>query len=415
MNEYITLKGKQEVGGSVRPSGSKNASLALICAALLIKGRVILHHIPRIDDIFYLLDILKYLNCKIDFVKDKVEIDSSFLIYKPLCINEIKKIRASYYLIGTLLGGVSSLEIDYPGGCSFSKRPIDMHIDVFKSLGVEVLEGERLCFSYQNLHNAEISLPKKSLGTTINAILLMSQIEGKNVLHGISNDPEVDDLVNFINQAGGNIIKKEDTLIIEGRKKYNPISFFVSYDRIEIGSYALLAASCGRILIQGVNKEQNQYLFSLMDQLKIKYSYSHSLLCVEKSDISYNGKIVCSSFPSFPTDLKACLCALLLSNKGSVIIEDDIYPSRNQFCDEMGKLGGEIKKEEGKVHITYSPFLNGETLSSSDLRASFGLLIACLISKGISNIHNFGLCHRGYQDIYLKLRQLNIEFEVNYS
>ena len=173
MNEYITLKGKQEVGGSLRPSGSKNASLALICASLLVKGRVILHRVPRIDDIFCLFDILKYLNCKIDFDGDKVEIDSSFLTYKPLCIEEVSKIRASYYLIGALLGSNSSLEISYPGGCSFSSRPIDMHIDVFKSLGVNVNEGDKLYLSYDQLHTGEIHLKKKSLGTSVNAILLM--------------------------------------------------------------------------------------------------------------------------------------------------------------------------------------------------------------------------------------------------
>ncbi|MGN1295385.1 MAG: UDP-N-acetylglucosamine 1-carboxyvinyltransferase [Bacilli bacterium] len=415
MKEYITLKGKQEVGGSLRPSGSKNASLALICASLLVKGRVILHHVPRIDDIFYLFDILKYLNCKVDFDGDKVEIDSSFLTYKPLCIPEVSKIRASYYLIGALLGNNTSLDISYPGGCSFSSRPIDMHIEVFSSLGVKVDEADHLHFSYDKLCNGDINLKKKSLGTTVNAILLMCQIEGESVLRGISEEPEIDDLIAFINEAGGSIVKENDTLIIQGRKNYHPLSFFISYDRIEIGSYALLGAALGRILIQGVNKEQNQYLFSLMDELKIKYSYVSSLLCVEKSDLSYKGKIICSSFPSFPTDLKASLCALLLLNKQEVVIEDDVYPSRNQFVDEMIKLGGEIRKEEGKIYISYSPFLNGTSIEASDLRASFGLLIAGLISKGVTKINNFSLSHRGYQDIYLKLRQLNIEFEVNYN
>ena len=415
MNEYITLKGKQEVGGSLRPSGSKNASLALICASLLVKGRVILHRVPRIDDIFCLFDILKYLNCKIDFDGDKVEIDSSFLTYKPLCIQEVSKIRASYYLIGALLGSNSSLEISYPGGCSFSSRPIDMHIDVFKSLGVNVKEGDKLYLSYDQLHTGEIHLKKKSLGTSVNAILLMCQIEGESILKGISEEPEIDDLISFINEAGGSIRKEKDTLFIKGTKNYHPLSFYVSYDRIEIGSYALLAAACGRILIQGVNKEQNKYLFSLMDELNIKYSYTSSLLCVEKSDLSYKGKIVCSSFPSFPTDLKASLCALLLLNKNDVVVEDEVYPLRNQFIDEMIKLGGEIRKEEEKIYISYSPFLNGATLEASDLRASFGLLIAGLISKGVTKINNFSLSHRGYQDIYLKLRQLNIEFEVNYN
>ena len=152
-----------------------------------------------------------------------------------------------------------------------------------------------------------------------------------------------------------------------------------------------------------------------MDELNIKYSYTSSLLCVEKSDLSYKGKIVCSSFPSFPTDLKASLCALLLLNKNDVVVEDEVYPLRNQFIDEMIKLGGEIRKEEEKIYISYSTFLNGATLEASDLRASFGLLIAGLISKGVTKINNFSLSHRGYQDIYLKLRQLNIEFEVNYN
>ena len=178
-----------------------------------------------------------------------------------------------------------------------SKSPfLSIHIAFKQSLGVNVNEGDKLYLSYDQLHTGEIHLKKKSLGTSVNAILLMCQIEGESVLRGISEEPEIDDLISFINEAGGSIRKEKDTLFIKGTKNYHPLSFYVSYDRIEIGSYALLAAACGRILIQGVNKEQNKYLFSLMDELNIKYSYTSSLLCVDLELFASSNNILSISF-----------------------------------------------------------------------------------------------------------------------
>lgn len=401
------------IDGIIFTSGSKNIALPIICASLLINDSITINNVPDILDVRNLLEILNEINAKNVFSNNKLIIDSKNILIKKMPFEMIKKMRASYYLLGVLLPKFENLEFTFPGGCSFQERPIDLHLMAFENLGIKFnIKNELIQFDSRNIRNGIITFSKKSVGATINAILCCCQIPGCSIINNPSLDYEVIEVINFVNQIGGCILIEDNSLKIEGREKFYPINnYYIKPDRIEIGTYALLGACKGRILIVGIDTNSLKALFSLFDTLKITYSYTDNYLLVDKSNISYPLSIKLDSDPNFPTDLGPILCAFLLMNKKISIIEDVIYPRRNQYVEELKKMGAKIKIVNNKIIIFPFSKFKSATLYGKDLRGSMSLIIGGLISNQKQSIYGYSYLIRGYENLILKLRNLNVNIK----
>lgn len=401
------------IDGIIFTSGSKNIALPIICACLLINDKITIGNVPDILDVRNLLEILSEINVKNVFTNNKLTIDSKNILIKKMPFEMIKKMRASYYLLGALLPQFDNIEFTFPGGCAFQERPIDLHLMAFENLGIEFnVEDEFIKFDSKNIKNGIITFSKKSVGATINALLCCCQIPGVSIINNPSLDYEVIEVINFINQIGGHILIEDNYLKIEGRKNFNLINnYYIKPDRIEIGTYALLGASKGRILIVGIDINSLKALFNLFDKLKISYSYTNDYLLVDKSNVSYPLYIKLDSDPSFPTDLGPILCAFLLKNKKISIIEDSIYPKRNQYVEELKKMGAKIQVINNKIVIfPFSKFISA-TLYGKDLRGAMSLIVGGLISDQKQDIYGYSYLIRGYESLITKLRNINVNIK----
>lgn len=410
MKHYIRIKNENNVNGAIIPSGSKNSSLAIIVAATIFKGLITLKNIPRIEDVNNLINILNKEGISTAFKGNELKIDSSSFSYSSCSMEEVKSLRASYYLIGGFLPRVQEMVFYTPGGCAFQERPIDLHIDFFKQFGRVEQNESSFYFKMEKKEAIDYSFKRKSLGASVNALLFLIQIKGKSVLRNVSSEPELDDLIKFLNSIGGITYRKGNDLYIQGGEIFHSSVYSIMPDRIEIGSYALLGAMKGRVIIPSCKKEDNIYLFELFEKLGVKYSYNSSILCVEKSNISEDIEVVCDDYPSFPTDLKPILTLLLAFNKGESSIIDNIYNDRNEYCYELMKLGINIELDKNKVIVHNFCPRDYVELVASDLRGAFALLAGLSYSKD-SKLYHYNHLFRGYENLFLKLKQMNIEVE----
>lgn len=406
--EYLKID-NHHLEGIIHSSGSKNIALPLICASLLSKGVHHFSNVPDISDVRTLLIILSYLHVESTFKEGKLILDTTKFTMEKIPKELIQKLRASYYLLGVLLPQVKELEFTYPGGCSFQERPIDYHLKAFNSMGVEVVENqENLYFKVNNLQSIETKLPRKSVGTTINILFFSLQIKGITIINNPSLDYEVKEVINYLNKVGAYIEIKDNQLIVYGGKKTISTNYFIPYDRIEIGSFALYGAALGRLLIIGIDQNSLQPLFNLFDLLKVNYSYDNNYLLVEKTNINTPIKITLSSDPFLHTDLGPILCAYLMINKKISIIEDKIYPMRNSYVEELVKLGAKIKIINNKIIIFPNSKFKSAYLYGKDLRGMMGLILGALISNKSQELEGYFYLTRGYENILDKFKNINV-------
>lgn len=411
MEEAFYIEGKKELSGAVSISGSKNATLALIAASLLAKGKTVLTNIPRIKDVFIMIEILNYLNVKTDFYNETLCIDTSELMIQDLLIPQIKEFRASYYFFGSLLGRSPTLESCYVGGCRLGKRPIDLHCYALSQLGVKIIEEEQsLKMSYSKLKPNVIEFNKVSMGATINALLLASQIPGLTEIKNASKEPEVIEVIKMINLMGGEIIGAgTDHLYIYGKEKYAPVEFEVIPDRIEAGTFMFLGALLGNPLeIKKINPIHLEAVFSLFDYLEIDYTLRFDTVKIyKKSGTLKEVKIKTGPYPDFPSDLQPILCAFLMSSNQISVIQETVYESRFAHINELKKYGGNLMLIPPYILINGIYPLSGANTVGSDLRSTAALVVAALNSEGVSIVKGVPYMSRGYDNFIGKINQLN--------
>lgn len=403
------ITGSNVISGTIDISGSKNACLPIIVASLLTKEKVVLENVPLIVDVVNLIRLLdnigvnieyEYLNRRliINAKKVKTKIDSIY----------VKKLRASYYLMGALLSRKKEIEINYPGGCTFSSRPIDIHLYVFESLGVKIENKELLKLKVETLTPKTIDFPLVTVGGTINTILLMTLSKGITILNNASIEPEVIDVINFLNQCGGDITVNKTTIKINGVKKLHGTTYKIMPDRIEAGSYLLLASSIKNSEIT-LNKVRPSDLESVIDTLKKlnnEIEINETSITLKSKELS-SIDIETGPYPKFPTDLQPLLSTILLNGSSKSLITDTIYPDRISHIEELRKMNGDIIYENNQIIINPSK-LENSNLQVKDLRCGFSLIIASNMVKGISTLNKVEYISRGYEDIFKKLKQLGI-------
>ncbi len=416
MGKQYIITGGNRLSGTIEIDGSKNSALALIPASLLCKDKVTLTNVPRISDIFDMLEILNELDVKYEFIDNTLTIDSSQIKNKPLINIYIKKIRASYYFMGVLLALFHNVSIATPGGCKIGDRPIDYHINGFKKLGIKIDNNEDIYnLSYSILNNTTIVLPFPSVGATINLILVSCRSENIITIANASCEPEVIQVIELLKLAGAKIkLIDNNTIIIIGNNFKKTISYKVMNDRIEAGTYCILGALLGNNLkIKGVEKAHLNSLLNIFQYIGVNYNLIDNSIIFNKSNLHNSIDITTAPYPLFPTDLQQPLCVLATQIPNISYIYEGIYLNRKAHIKELNKMGANIKTFQNKIAIYGATPLKGMLMHASDLRGGATLVIAALIANGTSIIKEINYIERGYPNIVQKLTKVgaNIKLE----
>lgn len=407
----VEIKCSNNLKGSINISGAKNSSLPILAISLLTNKKMILKNVPDIKDIKDMIELLKYLGVKIKR-KEDVLILKRKKVKSKLLLDEVSKIRASYYLIPGLINKNRTSSISYPGGCKFSKRPIDFHLYFLKRSGVKIKEeNEYLTFKRKKLKNQTIVFPKATVGGTINAILHFVMIKKTTKIINQPLEPEVIDVIKCLKKMGANIYINNNDIIINGGHKFKQVTYTIMPDRIEFASYVLLSA-CVNSEVTLNNICENTYMpyLTYFDNLGIKYIYNKNSFTIFGNKIINNIDLIINHYPSFPTDLNPIVCAALLNAKNNSSIEDLVYPERISHLEEMKKLCGKIDKEKNKIVIKPSKLI-GNKVSARDLRCGFSLIICAICASGKTQIEDFDYVNRGYENIINKLKSINVQIK----
>ena len=399
----LVIHGGVPLTGTICISGAKNSAVALVPASLLSDEEVVIDHIPDITDIDALDEILVYLGAKIKREGSRMTIQSEQIENKEIPEKISKKLRASYYFMGALLGKYKKVEMYFPGGCAIGKRPIDQHIKAFEALGAKVeIDGNKYRIEADELIGTDIYLGFASVGATINALLASVKAKGKTTIHNAAKEPEIVDLQNFINKMGGKIIGAgTDTIIVEGVESLSSCEYTPMADRIIAGTYLLAGATCGGdILVKDVKA---CHIYSLLNKLKdagfdIKIKSDSIRLASSKRPVSF-GKIETMPYPGFPTDMQPQALVLQTISSGVCIVTENLFETRLKHVPELVKMGANITMKDRMAIITGVDTLYGTEVCSTDLRAGAALTIAGMHAQGqtvVTNIHNID---RGYEKL----------------
>lgn len=409
----VEIKRSERINGEIKISGSKNTALPIICASLLTNKKVILENIPMIDDIYNLIEIIKIIGCKVKQKNNQLIIKAHKLT--PLILSKkVQLLRGSYYLIGVCLARHNKCVTYMPGGCNLGERPIDYHLSGFKQLGYKILMHDKIIKVEKEEDGVNvINLPNKSVGATIN-MLLASFRRKQTIINNVSTEPEVQEVITFLRLLGCNIQISNNSIIINGTKENQKIKFKIVGDRIEAGSYMLLAASIpnSKLTLKDVPIKYMQNIIDTVKEIGSKISINNNTIVLESSNVIKPLDIIIKEYPAFPTDLQQILTTVLTLSKEQSIIEDLIYPKRISHVAELNKLNAKIKVNNNKIIINHSKLVSNEVIAK-DLRCGFALIVAGCICDEKIIVDNFEIIHRGYEKVIDKLRVIGVDIKEN--
>lgn len=399
--------------GDIYISGSKNAALPCICCALLTKQKVILQNIPDIEDVRNLLIIIKKLGVKVKRQNNEIILSSKHL--KSEVMNEVvSKLRGSYYLMGVLLARTSKVRMLYPGGCNLGERPIDYHLSGFEQLGFKVTkEKEFIEIKAEQKEGGIVTFPDISLGATINVIFAAVLLKGITIINNPSLEPEVLCVINMLTKMGANIKVEDQQVIIVGVKKLTGTTHQNIYDRIEAGSYMLLAGVVpnSRVVLHNANLEHLELIITVLRKMGIKITKNQDSLVVEGTNKIHKANILIGPYPFFPTDLQQILTVVLTKASGTSTIEDPVFPSRIAHLKELRKMGAYVYEDKGIIYIKESKIKSAK-VQATDLRCAFGLIVAGAIANGNTYIKDIDYLFRGYEKPIEKLKAIGINVQI---
>ena len=411
----IIINGLKELTGKISISGAKNSVVALIPASIMTDEVVTITNVPRLSDTENLQKIINLLNGKIEFGHGVLTIDGKD-VKSNLIPNDLSsKLRASYYFMGALLARFHRVEIFIPGGCKIGSRPIDMHLDAFSKMGVNVQnEGDKFTLSAEHLHGANIDMRFPSVGATVNVMLAASLADGETVITNAAKEPEIVNIANMLNAMGADIKGAGSSrIVIHGVDKLHGTEINTIPDRIEAGTYIMIGALVGRDLtIDNIVPDHLKSLFSCLDEMGVKYAISDHSVVISKVDSLRPLDIITEVYPGFPTDLAQPMSVLLTQASGSSKYKETIYENRVGQFPELIKMGANIDFDLTEATIIGPAYLHGEDVSATDLRAGASLIIAGLIADGTTKISNIEYILRGYEDIVEKLKNVGADISI---
>ncbi|WP_058486938.1 UDP-N-acetylglucosamine 1-carboxyvinyltransferase [Defluviitalea phaphyphila] len=411
--EELIIKGAKRLQGEVTVNGAKNAAVAIIPAAILSDDICIIENLPYIDDVISLCNTLNDMGVKCEFIdKHTLKVDSRNIKNFCATYESVKKIRASYYLLGALLGRYKKAEVAFPGGCDFGIRPIDQHIKGFSALGADVVvEHGMIKASAKKLVGTSIYLDVVSVGATINIMLAAVLAEGTTVIENAAKEPHIVDTANFLNSMGANIKGAgTDVIRIVGVKKLSGTNYMIIPDQIEAGTYMMAGAiTRGDVTVKNLIPKHMESLSAKLSEMGVKVEEGDDFIRVIASDPLKGVNVKTLPYPGFPTDLQPQMSALLSTAEGTSIITESVWENRFQYIDELKRLGADIKVEGRVAIIKGLRKLTGAQVSATDLRAGAGLVLAALAAEGKTTITNLKYIDRGYEFIEKKLSALGAD------
>ena len=410
MNEVFVMKGGNPLRGEVVISGAKNAALGIVAGALLTDEEVIIENLPDVRDINVMLEALKAIGAKVHRIESHVvSIQADQLSMKSVDDDAIRRIRASYYFIGALLGKYHQAKVALPGGCAIGERPIDQHIKGFTALGAEVeISDGYFVAKAEELVGQHIYLDVVSVGATINLMLAAVLADGQTIIENVAKEPHIVDVANFLNSMGANIRGAgTDTIRIRGVERLHGTTYGVIPDQIEAGTFMCAAAvTRGNILIKNIiPKHMESIAAKLRDMGNTVYEGDEEIQVIG-GEKQRGTKIKTLPYPGFPTDMQPQIAVTLALAEGKSTVTESIFENRFLYVDELKKMGADITVEDRVATILGQEKLQGATLHALDLRAGAALVLAGLAAEGITVLEDIGFIRRGYEFFEKKLMNL---------
>ena len=413
MQKFL-IKGGRPLKGEVTVSGSKNATLPILCASLLTNQKITLENVPDIADVHSMLEIFHSIGVSTTFKKNRVTIDSSKLKNKKIPDDLVCKMRASILILGALLPRFGEIDIAFPGGCVLGKRNVSAHTHAFRALGCKVLdEANRLHIKVTKLKGAKIILPESSVTATENAIMAAVLATGKTEIRLAAAEPHVQDLCHFLNKMGAKISGIGTTNIeITGVKSLHGATHKITGDYLEAGTFAIAAAATkGEIKIKGIDPEHLDIFWQKFSELGVKFSLGKDFVHIFPSrELNSIRTLQTAVYPGFPTDLQAPFTVLLTQAAGVCKVFETLFEGRLNYLFELEKMGARVELLNPHQALVIGPRkLKGIPIASIDIRAGAAMVIAALIADGKTEISNIDYIDRGYESIDKKLRSLGAD------
>lgn len=414
MEQYV-IKGGNPLYGEVEIGGAKNAALPILAAAIMTDETVTIENLPNVRDINVLLLAMEEIGAKIERVDaHKVKINGSFIKDVKVDNEFIRRIRASYYLIGALLGKYKKAEVALPGGCDIGSRPIDLHIKGFRAMGVsvEIAHGS-IHAEASDLRGTHIYLDKVSVGATINVMMAATMAEGKTVIENAAKEPHVVDVANFLNSMGANIRGAgTDVIRIVGVEKLHKTEYSIIPDQIEAGTFMFAAAAAGGdVLVRNViPKHLEATTAKLLEAGCMVEEFDDAVRVISDGRLQRT-QVTTLPYPGFPTDMQPQMAVILGIAEGTSTVTESIFENRFKYVDELTRMGANIKVESNIAIITGVERYTGARVNAPDLRAGAALVIAGLTADGITVVDDIHYIQRGYERFSEKLRELGAQIE----
>ncbi|MFC5701588.1 UDP-N-acetylglucosamine 1-carboxyvinyltransferase [Cohnella faecalis] len=410
----IIVRGGRPLSGAVRVHGAKNSVLPILAAALLAEeGACVIHDVPALDDVTNILQVLAALGVHSQQSDDCVRLNADSLVSYDAPYELVRKMRASFLVMGPLLARLGKVRISLPGGCAIGTRPIDQHLKGFEAMGAEIGFGQGSIEASVSgkLRGAKIYLDVASVGATENIMMAASTADGTTVIENAAKEPEIVDLANFLNAMGAKVRGAGTGVIrIEGVERLKGVVHHVIPDRVEAGTYMIAAAiTGGDVYVEGAIRDHLGPVVAKLEEMGAVVDCDENGIRVRTEKPLRAVDVKTLPYPGFPTDMQAQMMALLLRSEGTSIVTETVFENRFMHVDEMIKMGAEIKVDGRTAIITGGLNLSGAAVCATDLRAGAALICAGLVADGVTEVSGVHHIDRGYMDIVGKLRALGAD------
>ena len=414
MEQYV-IKGGNPLVGEVEIAGAKNAALAILAASIMTDETILIENMPNVRDTNVLLEAIQEIGATVERVsKSCVKVNGSTIQALSVDYEFIKKIRASYYRLGALLGKYKHAEVPLPGGCNIGSRPIDQHLKGFRALGasVEIRHGA-IVTQADELKGSHIFLDVVSVGATINIMMAASLANGRTIIENAAREPHVVDVANFLNSMGANIKGAgTDVIRIKGVEKLHKTEYSIIPDQIEAGTFMFAAAATrGDVLVRNVIPKHLEATTAKLEEIGCEVEEFDDAVRVMANRSLRRTHVKTLPYPGYPTDMQPQIAVTLAMAQGTSIVTESIFENRFKYVDELSRMGANIKVQGNTAIIDGVSSLAGARVCASDLRAGAALVIAGLAAEGITIIDDIVYIQRGYEDFEVKLRSLGAEIE----
>ncbi len=409
--DKLVIHGKNPLSGTVDISGAKNAVLPMMTAALLTEGVTTIHKVPDLRDTRTMIRLLKIIGAGIEFIDGTIKIDSSTVNKLEAPYDLVKTMRASFYVMGPLLGRFGEVKVSLPGGCAWGPRPVDFHLMGMQKLGADVsLEQGYILAKGLKLKGTNICFDFPSVGATGNVVMAAVLAEGTTVIENAAREPDIVQLCEMLNMMGANITGlNTNTLTIEGVRELHSAEITVIPDRIETGTFLMAGAALGNITLNHAEPNHLQIVLDKLEECGARYKAEHEKIHIQKADEIKAVDITTEVYPGFPTDLQAQWIALMCAAKGQSIVTDTVYHDRFTHIPELNRLGAHISLHDNIATVAGDASLKGAQVMSTDIRASASLILGRLMAEGQTDVSRIYHIDRGYEKIEEKFRSIGAD------